>query len=207
MLLYAPRPDRRARVAGLVALGLLLPSPAAQAFGGPIDVSATGAASSGAGIAGRTGGGATVAWRQASDGAVLVRSVSVGGTLGSPVTVASASRPRPPAIAAVPGGAVVAWVRSDDDHLLARRVGDDGSLGPIHDVSGSSLSFSNGIPTVAANASGKVAVVWRRANDSHVRIRLFDAQTGPSAPDVDLTAEPDIALWGHERERGDQRCR
>jgi hypothetical protein len=183
-------------VAGLAAAALLTPAPSAQAFGGPVEISAVGAASSGAAITGRTAGGASVAWRQASDGAVLLRSVSLGGVLGTPVTVASESRPRPPAIAQVPGGSIVTWVRSSDDHLLARRVADDGALGPIHDISGTSLSFANGIPTVAANASGKVAVVWRRANDSHVRIRLFDAQSGPSAPDVDLTAEPDIALWG-----------
>lgn len=91
---------------------------------------------------------------------------------------------------------MVGWIRPDDDHLLVRRVGNDGVLGATFDVSGESLSFLNAMPTVAANASGRVAAAWRRPSDSDVRVRVFDAQTGPAAAALDLSADADIALFG-----------
>ncbi|MBJ7332044.1 MAG: hypothetical protein JHC95_19255, partial [Solirubrobacteraceae bacterium] len=187
---------RFATALATAAATLLVVAPGTQAFGGPMDASGAGEAAGGVAIAARTGGGATTAWRRGSDGALLARSVTVGGTLGTPVVVATGTTARPPAAARVPGGTALAWTRASDDHLLVRRLGDDGSLGTTFDASGTSLSQINGQAALAANASGRVAVAWRRPNDSEVRARVFEIDTGPSAPAVNLTATPDIALFG-----------
>lgn len=185
-----------ARAAGTAAACVLIAAPTAGAFGPGIDVSPAGSANGGVGVAARDGGGVVVAWRRATDGAVLVRRAAVGGTLGDPVVAATGSSAHRPVVGRVPGGTAVAWVRSSDDHLLVRRVAEDGSLGTTFDVSGESLNSVNGQAALATNASGRVAVAWRRPSDSAVRIRVFEIGSGPSVAALDLSAAPDIALYG-----------
>lgn len=184
------------RAACAAAAALLLCTPAADAFGGGVDVSPAGSAAGGVGVAARDGGGVTVAWRRSGDGAVLVRRAGSDGALGDPVVVATGSTAHRPVAGRVPGGTAVAWVRSSDDHLLVRRVADDGTLGATFDVSGESLNSVNGQAAIATNTSGRVAAAWRRPSDSDVRIRVFEIGSGPSAAALDLSAAPDIALYG-----------
>jgi hypothetical protein len=175
-------------------------APSAFGFGAPVDASTSdGPATAGPAVAAGASGGATVAWRRSGDGRIVARHVGADGSLG-PVVPVSDPGDTPsdaqPAAALAGTATAIGWVRQSDSHLLVRRLDADGSLGPTWDVSGTSLSLVNGQAAVAANASGRVAVAWRRGNDSHVFYRAFDVLSGPSSGASDLTAEPDIALFG-----------
>ncbi|HEV2811754.1 MAG TPA: hypothetical protein VGW10_00770, partial [Solirubrobacteraceae bacterium] len=176
-------------------LGLAL-APSALAFGGPVDVSQGGSAS-GAGIAAHPAGGGAVAWKRASDSRVVVRRVAPDGALDEVGAVSGeAATSATPAVGLAGADTVVGWICDGDDHFLVRRIGSDGALGPVWDVSQSSLNEINGASALAANASGRVAVAWRRPSDSDVLFRAFDVATGPSSAIVELTSDPDIALYG-----------
>jgi hypothetical protein len=196
------RIERATRLAplALAAAWAALAAPSAFAFGAPIDASTSdGPATAGPAVAAGASGGATVAWRRAADGRIVARHVGADGSLGPVVPVSDpgdTASDAQPAAALAGTSAAIGWVRQSDAHLLVRRLDADGSLGPTWDVSGTSLSLVNGQAAVAANASGRVAVAWRRGNDSHVFFRGFDIASGPSVGAADLTADPDIALFG-----------
>jgi hypothetical protein len=185
------------RITATTAVWLALLAPSALAFGGPVDVSEGPAGAGGSGVAAAPGGGAAFAWTRTSDAHVVVRRMSPDGTRGDVVDVSGeGATATQPAIALAGADLVVGWVRPSDHHMVVRRLGADGALGPIWDVSNASLSELNGQAGVVANGGGRVAVAWRRPNDSHVSFRTFDVASGPSSGVVDLTSEPDIALFG-----------
>ena len=189
------------RRAGKAAIGLATAAlwaaaaPAAFAFGAPVEIG--GPTATGPGLAAHPAGGVTAAWVRSSDARVVAVRAGSGGATGEAVDLSGeAALATAPAVARAGDSTVVGWVRQSDKHLVARRIDANGALGPVWDVSGQSLAETNGQAALAANASGRVAVAWRKGSDAHVWFRGFDATAGPSAPAIDLTAEPDIALFG-----------
>lgn len=187
----------RIPVALTAAISLTVAACPARATFSPLDVATD--ALSGPALAGHSTGDASVAWVRTTDHAVVLRQVPATGPPGALrviSTIGDSATAAPPAAAATASGTLVAWVRASDQHLLVRAISPGGTLGPTWDVSGSSLSAGNGQAALAANANGDAAVAWRRPDTSHVSYRALSAATGPVAPAITVTSEPDAALYG-----------